>query len=335
MTQRSPLHEFTTRLGASFTDFGGWSMPLEFESVIAEHMTVRERCGWFDVSHLGRFAISGPSAAEVLDAQSTMRGSSLEPGRTKYGLILNESGGIVDDIVVWRLDQERFVVLPNAANAAAVMHRFARADPRDLVPDTAMVAVQGPEAPGVIEGITGSAPARFRVGETERGWIQAGTGYTGERGGELIVPRSDLAALIERLEHSGAAPCGLGARDTLRLEAGLPLWGQDMDATVDPYRAGLGFAVDLDHDFVGRDALDPEVSSARVRFTTASRRVPRAGQKLLDGEGNEVGEVTSGTFSPVRSEGIGMAYLESKPDSLFVDIRGRAVPIEIVPGAFI
>lgn len=310
-------------------------MPLEFESVIVEHMTVRERCGWFDVSHLGRFSISGPSAAETLDAQSTIRGSSLEVGRTKYGLILNESGGIVDDMVVWRLEEERFIVLPNAANAAAVMHRFTGADPHDLVPDTAMVAIQGPDAPGVIEGITGSAPERFRVGETERGWIQAGTGYTGERGGELIVPRSDIAALIERLEDSVAAPCGLGARDTLRLEAGLPLWGQDMDATVDPYRAGLGFAVDLDHDFVGREALDPEVSPGRIRFTTGSRRVPRAGQRVLNAEGSDVGEVTSGTFSPVRSEGIGMAYLESRPDSLFVDIRGRAVPIEIVPGAFI
>lgn len=335
MTEKSPLHEFTARLGASFTDFGGWSMPLEFDSVITEHMTVRERCGWFDVSHLGRFSISGPGAAEALDTQSTIRGSVLEPGRTKYGLILNESGGIVDDIVVWRVGDERFVVLPNAANADVVMHRFESADPRDLVPETAMVAIQGPEAPGVIESITGSAPTRFRIGETERGWFQAGTGYTGERGGELIVPRSDLDALIEGLEHSEAAPCGLGARDTLRLEAGLPLWGQDMDSSVDPYRAGLGFAVDLDHDFVGRDALDPEATPARIRFTTGSRRVPRAGQALVDAGGNEVGEVTSGTFSPVRSEGIGMAYLESRPDNLFVDIRGRAVPIEIVPGAFI
>ncbi len=310
-------------------------MPLEFESVIAEHMAVRTRCGWFDVSHLGRFELSGPGSAAVLDAQTTIRGSSLEPGRTRYALVLNDAGGILDDIVVWRLDQDRFIVLPNAANAAAVMERFAAGEPHDLVPETVMVAIQGPDAPTVIEHVTGTPPARFRVHETDRGWTVAGTGYTGERGGEMIVPVEDVDVLVERLDDASPVPCGLGARDTLRLEAGLPLWGQDLDADIDPYRAGLGFAVDLDHEFVGKDALDPDRPSGRIRFTTASRRVPRSGQDLIDVDGRVVGTVTSGSFSPVRSEGIGMGYLQERPDTLFVDIRGRSVPVEIVPGAFI
>lgn len=336
MTERSPLHEYTSRLGASFTEFGGWSMPLEFESVVAEHMAVRRHCGWFDVSHLGRFELTGARSADVLDQQTTIRGTSLEPGRTRYALVLDDAGGILDDIVVWRLAEDRFIVLPNAANAALVMSRFSEGEPRDLVHETVMIAIQGPEAPQVIEQITGTRPARFRVSETDQeGWIVAGTGYTGERGGELIVPIADVDSLIERLEGADAVPCGLGARDTLRLEAGLPLWGQDLDASTDPYSAGLGFAVDLDHEFVGKPALDPERPPARVRFTTSSRRVPRSGQDLTDADGRVVGRVTSGSFSPVRSEGIGMGYLDERPDTLFVDIRGRSVPVEIVPGAFI
>lgn len=335
MTRESPLHDHTSRLGATFTDFGGWTMPMEFESVLVEHMAVRESCGWFDVSHLGRFSISGARAGELLDTQTTIVGSRLEPGRTRYALVLNEAGGIIDDIVVWRISDDRFIVLPNAANAPTVMERFGGAEPRDLVSETAMVAVQGPDAPARIEAMVGTPPARFRVTELERGWILAGTGYTGERGGELIVPNEDVDRLVDAIEASSAVPCGLGARDTLRLEAGLPLWGQDLDADIDPYEAGLGFAVDMDHEFVGRDALDPDVESARVRFTTGSRRVPRSGQALVDESGDVVGRVTSGSFSPVRQEGIGMALLERSTDELHVDIRGRHVPVELVTGSFI
>ena len=259
MSRRSPLHDYTAGLGATFTEFGGWTMPMEFDSVIAEHMAVRQACGWFDVSHLGRFAVSGPRAAGLVDSQTTIRGSALEPGRTRYALVLDESGGIVDDIVVWRLASERFIVLPNAANAPTVMERFVGAETRDLVADTAMIAIQGPDAPAEIEAMTGAAPSRFRVSETERAWIQAGTGY---------------------------------------------------------------------HDFVGRDALDPEADSKRVRFTTGSRRVPRQGQALVDESGRVVGRVTSGSFSPVRQQGIGMGLLEARPDRLHVDIRGRRVPVE-------
>lgn len=330
----SPIHDFSESLGAKFTDFGGWSMPLHFDSIVSEHMSVRQAQGWFDVSHLGRFRINGPASSVVVSRETTIDPEKLAVGSTTYGLVLTPAGGIADDIVVWRLGDEDFVVLPNAANHAAVMERFVEASPIDLRETTVMLAVQGPDAPATLEGLSGFGGKRFTVEEHES-LLVAGTGYTGERGGELIFSVSAAPQLVSRLIEREVAPCGLGARDTLRLEAGLPLWGQDMDENTSPFHAGLRFAVDLDHDFIGKDALDVSEPSGRVLFTTGNRRIPRAHQLLLNADGDEVGEVTSGSFSPVREEGIGMGLLTVQSDTLAVDIRGTTTPVQRVRRSFL
>lgn len=337
MSRTGPLHVLHTELGAKFTDFGGWSMPLQYESVVTEHLAVRNHAGWFDVSHLGRFRISGEVAREAISSQTTVDGWEIAEGATTYGLVLDRSGGIVDDIVIWRPVSNEYIVLPNAANHLVVMDRFSAADPTDLRETTAMIAVQGPDAPAMLERRLGFDGPRFsarRSGAVD-GALMAGTGYTGERGGEVIVDVGEAERVARMMLDEGAAPCGLGARDTLRLEAALPLWGQDMDTTTDPYEVGLGFAVDLSHDFVGRDALDPERRSRRRLFTTGNRRIPRAGQDMIDAEGRRIGRVTSGSFSPVRSEGIGMGLVEEDSDTLAIDMRGTPVPVELVSRRFI
>lgn len=337
MSRTGPLHELHAELGAKFTDFGGWSMPLQYESVVAEHLAVREHAGMFDVSHLGRFRVDGPRSIEAIDRHTTISADAISLGGSSYALVLNEEGGILDDIVIWRLGESSFIVLPNAANHVAVMGRLAGADPTDLRETTAMLAVQGPEAPGILEQITGFDGPRFsvQVSDLVPAAVVAGTGYTGERGGEIIVDIEYAESVARAVLEEGATPCGLGARDTLRLEAGLPLWGEDMDATTNPYEVGLGFAVDLAHDFVGKSALDPTTASRRRLFTTSTRRIPRSGQVLVDGEGEPVGQVTSGSFSPVRSEGIGMGLVERDSDTLAIDMRGTLVPVELVSRRFI
>lgn len=337
MSRTGPLHDLHTELGAKFTDFGGWSMPLQYESVVTEHLAVRQGSGIFDVSHLGRFRIDGAHSIAAIDRHTTISGGAIDVGGSAYGLVLNEEGGILDDIVIWRLGESAFVVLPNAANHGAVMGRMIDAEPSDLRESTAMLAVQGPDAPAILEELTGFDGPRFSVQPSDRipGVLVAGTGYTGERGGEIIVDTDRAESIARAVLRSGATPCGLGARDTLRLEAGLPLWGQDMDETTNPYEVGLGFAVDLSHDFIGKGALDPATRSRRRLFTTSSRRIPRSGQLLVDGEGAAVGRVTSGSFSPIRSEGIGMGLVERDSDTLAVDMRGTLVPVELVSRRFI
>ena len=341
---RSVLHETHEKLGARFVDFSGWEMPVQYTSVLEEHMAVRESSGWFDVSHLGRFAWRGPGAEAALGALLTNSLASIDPGRSQYTLCLNEAGGVIDDIIVWWWDTDDLWVLPNAANHARVMERFAEGFPdvelMDMRPPTVAIAVQGPDAPDVLQRVLGWAPKRFRTATGtfagEPVWA-AGTGYTGERGGEIVLPVGAAAEFVEALGSHGCTPCGLGARDTLRLEAGLPLWGQEMDDTVDPLSAGLGFAVKWDHEFVGRAALEPmrETGAPRtpVAFKTADRRIPRAGMALRSGRAN--GVVTSGSFSPVLTCGIGMGSLDGPvADVLELEIRGEWLVVEVVEPPF-
>lgn len=337
MTREGPLHSIHRELGAKFTDFGGWSMPVQYESVVAEHMAVREHVGWFDVSHLGRFRVSGSEARRVISSQTTIDAESIEVNGSKYGLVLTEAGGIADDIVIWQPSLDEFIVLPNAANHPMVMQRFSEANPQDLRETTAMLAVQGPDAPALLAETVGFEGKRFSSEHAPAlsATLVAGTGYTGERGGEIIVDLAGAEGLVRDVITAGATACGLGSRDTLRLEAGLPLWGQDMDASTNPFEAGLGFAVDMSHEFIGRESLDIGTPSKRVLFTTGNRRIPRMGQPLIDEVGSTVGRVTSGSFSPVRSEGIGMGLLDIRPDTLAIDMRGTTVPVEPVVRRFI
>lgn len=343
----SPLHELHERLGARFTEFGGWTMPLRYAGVVAEHLAVREAVGVFDVSHLGRFVVAGAGSRELLRHQLCNDVAKLAPGRAQYSMALNDAGGVVDDVIVWWIAEDEFWVLPNGTNFGKILDRFTAAAPTGVavVPrrdETVLLAVQGPEAPKVVEGVVGTAPGRFRVVETTfegRRCIVAGTGYTGEAGAELAVPREVGAALFSRFVDAGAAPCGLGARDTLRLEMGYPLWGQDLDETTTPLAAGLEWVVAWDHDFVGRRALEAERTAGPPRrlvgFRTEGRRIPRPGHELRGGSSR--GRVTSGNFSPVLERGIGMGYLAPPFDGSEVEvrIRDRWVSAEVVTPPFI
>jgi aminomethyltransferase len=341
---RSPLHDLHQGLGARFVDFGGWEMPVQYSSVLAEHRAVRGASGWFDVTHLGRFELRGPGAESALLALTSNNVSSLEPEQTQYTLMLNDSGGIVDDLVVWWWDPERYWVFPNAANHDRVMGAFAAeqgCSVRDLRPETVLIAVQGPEAPGILETLLGTAPRRFRTATAHWEGQEvrlAGTGYTGERGGEVCVDPDTGERLVEALVSAGTTPCGLASRDTLRLEAGLPLWGSDIDETTTPREARLDFAVDLGHEFRGRRALVSEsaggVTRLLVGFVLDGKGIPRHGYQVRTPQGQ--GEVTSGNISPLLGSGIGLAYVTPPPSGggIEVEIRGHWVPGRIVEPPF-
>jgi aminomethyltransferase len=336
--RRSPLHDLHDGLGARFVDFGGWDMPVQYEGTLAEHHAVRTGCGVFDVTHLGRFHMAGAGATATLRRLLCNDVASIEPGRAQYTMMLTDTGGVIDDIIVWRLDDEEYIVLPNGVNHARVLAATMAAAPDEVRFDdtrehTVLLAVQGPDAPALLESTLGWRPRRFRADRfTWNGAaiVGAGTGYTGERGGELIVPTEAGASVFEALRESGAVACGLGARDTLRLEMGYALWGQDLDDDTTPLEAGLEWVVDWDHEFIGRRALEEQrstgVTRSLVGFVFDGRTIPRHGYPARSGA--STGTVASGNFSPSLGVGIGLAYLTPPPgesDPVEVDIRGRWV----------
>jgi aminomethyltransferase len=339
---QSPLHAIHEAAGARFTDFGGWSMPVQYDSVIEEHNAVRTTAGVFDVSHLGRFEVAGPGALELLRSQLCNDIAKIEPGRAQYTMALNEEGGVEDDIIVWWLEPDRFWVMPNGTNFDEIVDRFKAAaedevEFRDVRSETVLLAIQGPEAPAMIEAVLGFTPGRFRVqsgmfeGESA---VAAGTGYTGERGAEVCVPISVAESMWNAFVDAGARPAALGARDTLRLEMGFPLWGQDLGETTTPVEAGLSWVVAWDHEFIGKSALETirgNPPSRLVAFTIEGRAIARHGYGVRTDSGR--GEVTSGNFSPTLGYGIGMAYVSPPPmggESMTITIRGKDVPARIV-----
>jgi len=319
----SPLDTLHRELGARFVDFGGWSMPVQYESVLDEHNAVRGSVGVFDVSHLGRVRVTGSGSTDLLHNLFCNDITKISAGRAQYTMLLNNSAGVVDDIIVWRLADEDYVVMPNGVNIDDVAGALEAATSKgiSIVPNreqTALLAVQGPEAPDLLERVTGWRPGRFRVDTAEFGGVEfpvAGTGYTGELGGELMVPNEQAEPLMRALLEAGGTPTGLGARDLLRLEMGYPLWGQDLDEETSPLEADLAWVVDWDHDFVGKKALRTQfkkgVAKSQVAFEMKSNRIPRHGYRLRAGE--SVGEVTSGNLSPVLERGIGLGYVSPSP----------------------
>jgi len=343
----SPLHAVHERAGARFTDFGGWSMPVQYDSVLEEHHAVRNDVGVFDVSHLGRFEVAGPGALALLRSQLCNDISKIGPGRAQYTMALNDRGGIEDDIIVWQLGDDRFWVMPNGTNFDEIVGRFRDAAEGEVFFDdvrakTVLLAVQGPNAPDVVESVIGFLPRKFRVESgtfADQPVVAAGTGYTGERGAEICVPIETGERLWEVLVNAGAKPAALGARDTLRLEMGYPLWGQDLSADTSPMEVGLEWVVAWDHDFVGRDALrriKEHPPSKLVAFTTEGRAIPRHGYAVRTTTGE--GMVTSGNFSPSLGHGIGLAYVTPPPsedESMTVVIRGKDVEATIVELPFL
>ena len=322
-------------------------MPVQYDSVIDEHNAVRTTAGVFDVSHLGRFEVTGPGALELLRSQLCNDIAKIEPGRAQYTMALNNLGGVEDDIIVWWLEPDRFWVMPNGTNFDEIVARLKDAaedevEFRDVRSETVLLAVQGPEAPAMIEAVLGFVPGRFKVepgmfeGESA---VAAGTGYTGERGAEVCVPISVAEALWSAFVDAGAKPAALGARDTLRLEMGFPLWGQDLSDSTTPVEAGLSWVVAWDHEFVGKTALEAiraNPPSRLVAFTVEGRAIARHGYEVRTDSG--AGVVTSGNFSPTLGYGIGLAYVSPPPnegETMSVSIRGKAVPAHIVTLPFL
>jgi aminomethyltransferase len=332
-------------LGAKMAPFAGWRMPLEYDGTVAEHRAVREHAGVFDVSHLGTVWISGGGAEGVVAATFTNDPARLEDGTSQYTLCCDDSGGIVDDLIVYRLAPNRFLAVPNAANTDAVVSRLGRAgahhgsvDVEDASTSHAILAVQGPASLELAADVVGTDPRDvdhlgIREIETHGAsvWL-CRTGYTGEPGCELVVPDHAAPALFDDLLEAGATPAGLGARDTLRLEMGYPLHGNDLDPSTDPYEARLGWAVKLDRGpFTGQEALRAAKERGPRRrlwgLVTDGRRPLRAGM-VVRRDGEEVGELTSGGFSPTLEVGIGLGYLQhevAEDASVTIDVRGREV----------
>jgi aminomethyltransferase len=355
--RHSPIEDVHRGLGAKLGPFGGWLMPIEYAGTLSEHRAVRERAGLFDLSHLGKVDVVGPSAFDALQSRLTNDLRKVEVGRAQYHHLLDERGGVLEDLFVYRLDDERWFVVPNAANTDAVVDVFRSAAGADAVvahADWCFLAVQGPRSPAVVGRLWPDAvELAFRACRVvERGGhevVLARTGYTGERGYELFCPSRLARELWDALVDAGAGvgiePCGLGARDVLRLEMGYPLYGQDLGPDRTSLEAGLGWAVAFDKGaFVGREALERQRRDglpSRLRgLVTADRRdIPRAHQSV-HGSDAVAGEVTSGTFSPTLGVGIGLAYLS--PADAFdpgtdvrVDIRGRLAPARIVETPFV
>ncbi len=311
-------------------------MPVQYQGTLAEHAAVRSDVGVFDVSHLGRFHLAGDGATTLIGRLLCNDIREIDPGRCQYTMMLTPGAGIIDDIIIWRLDDEDYWVLPNGANYDRVIAGFEAGAPDGVTIErgreaTAFLAVQGPRAPELLELVLGWRPGRFRV--TTLDWqghelLAAGTGYTGEKGGEIMADAAIAGGLFEALCDAGAHPVGLGARDTLRLEMGYPLWGQDLDLSTTPLEAGLGWVVGWDHDFVGRDVLEDQcangISKRLIGFRFEGRTIGRHGYPMRCGTAE--GRVTSGNFSPTLEVGIGMGYVAPPPgdhDTLEVQIRGN------------
>jgi aminomethyltransferase len=354
MSRPTPLREVHESLGATLTDFAGWLMPLRYGSESAEHNAVRTAAGLFDLSHMGEIFVTGPQAGEALDYALVGHLSALEPGRARYTMICAADGGVLDDLIVYRLDAEEFLVVANASNyervAAELTERAAGFDAEadDRSDRYALIAVQGPRSQEILSTLTDAdlTGLKYYAGlpAVVAGFdaLIARTGYTGEDGFELFVTGDDAVPLWQELTKAGDAyglrPAGLSARDTLRLEAGMPLYGNELNAGLTPFDAGLGRVVKFGKpgDFVGRTALAPlKDVPPRRRLTglvARGRRVPRHGYPVvLRTDGTVVGEVTSGAPSQSLGKPIAMAYVDTNvSEGLAVDIRGSHEPVDVV-----
>ncbi len=332
---RSPLDAVHRALGAKMVPFGGWDMPLAYAGgTVAEHRACREGAVVFDVSHLGTVRVDGPDAFDRLQGTLTNDLTRIGPGRAQYTHLLTEEGWVADDIIIWWVAPDRFDVMPNASNTARVLETLGG---RDTTAERAVLAVQGPTARRHLEAMAPEAAAVRRFAVTAFEWrgaacVAAGTGYTGEDVVEIAVPAARAPELWEAVTAAGVAPAGLGARDTLRLEAGLPLHGHELGEGITPLQAGLGWVVGWEKGpFVGRRALEREraVGPARtLRGLVASGRQPPREGSIVSGDLGRVGIVTSGNFSPMLGRGIALALVDTAAelrvgDAVSVEVRGR------------
>jgi aminomethyltransferase len=346
--RETPLHARHVSLGARMVPFAGWSMPVQYRGVSEEHRAVRSGAGVFDVSHMGRFEVSGAGAQEGLQRLLSNDLDALAPGLAQYSLLTNAAGGIVDDLIVYRRD-DGYLLVVNAANREDDLAHLDALPPsselRDDSDATAMLALQGPTSLELLERLAdgsfeiATAPA-FTWGSLAVAGVDctvARTGYTGELGVELIARAAEAERLWDALTDAGAVPCGLGARDTLRLEVCYPLHGNDIGPDTNAIEAGLGWVCAREHEFTGADVLrrtrEDGPAHRLVAFRMLERAIPRAGCEILDADGRNVGRVTSGTMSPSLGEGIGMGYVPSAlagpGTAIVIDVRGRRYGAEV------
>jgi aminomethyltransferase len=357
--RRTPLYDAHVAAGAKLVPFSGWEMPVSYEGVRAEHLAVRSSCGVFDVSHMGEIETSGPGAPALLQLLLSNDVSKIEVGGAQYSVLCRPDGGVLDDLFTYRLGPDRFLTVTNAANHAQDLDWFERhatdfdAELTDRLADYAMLAVQGPEARGIVAGLVdGELPARMRTAwltprtpgreaEDVAGEILVcGTGYTGEDGVEILVQPSAAVALWDALVEAGARPAGLGARDTLRLEVCFHLYGNDLSTDRNPIEAGLGWCCRERTGFIGSEAVAEARAAGPAErlaaFTLTEKGIPRQFNRVLSAD-QPVGAVTSGTLSPCLERGIGMAYVRSDlaepATEVEIDVRGkrRAARIESKP----
>jgi aminomethyltransferase len=352
-----PLKSQHEALGASFTDFGGWEMPVRYSSDLAEHHAVRNAAGLFDISHMGEIFIEGKQAAEFLDFALVGAASEIEIGRAKYSLICNEAGGIVDDLIVYRLGQSAYLVVANASNREAVVvalqQRSSGFDSvvKDESDAWVLLAIQGPKSVSILSTLTSDSLEDLKyyaISESEIAGVNcllARTGYTGEDGFEIYIPVESAGRVFDELISAGSTegmlPTGLACRDTLRLEAGMPLYGHEMNIEVNPYQAGFGKVVRLDKpgDFVGKSALtklsQTPPTKMLVGIAGEGKRAARADYEVfVEGSNSPIGVVTSGALSPTLGFPVAMAYVSADfaqiDTPISVDIRGAMTPFTVV-----
>jgi len=347
VTERTGLYDLQAAAGGKFIDFGGWDMPVQFAGITAEHQAVRTGCGLFDLGHMGRLLFDGPAATTFLTKRTCRPLLDMKPGQVRYGLALAEDGTVEDDVLVSREGDQRWHVVVNAGNRLKLLELW-KADLtpatgfRDLTYEQAMIAVQGPGSGALLKGLEldGSDLKYYRF--VDRPWRGttvrlSRTGYTGEDGYECFLPATQAPVLWQAVRAAGATVCGLGSRDSLRLEAGMPLYGHELDRTVTPVEAGLGFAIDPVGTFIGAAVVQRQIkegiSKKLVGLRMREKRVPRQGYAVLN-QGTAVGVVTSGTLSPTVGAAIGMAYvptaLATVGSELTVDVRGTACAADVV-----
>lgn len=354
----TPLHDRHLQAGAKMADFGGWDMPIEYAGVVAEHTAVRTAVGIFDVSHMGKVRVHGPGAKDALNGVLANDLDRIGDGQAQYSMLLNEQGGVIDDLIVYRWAPDEVFIVPNASNAAAVVAALRGALPDEVVVDDhhlthGIVAVQGPASAALIAALGWPTEQDYMAMERAEfdgePVIVCRSGYTGERGYELVVPNEILVpvwdALLARQDDFGVVRAGLGARDTLRTELGYPLHGQDISPTITPVQAGLGWAIGWDKPaFAGREAIVAERATGPARRLRAlaalERAIPRAHMAVhRDGlDSPTIGEVTSGTFSPTLKQGIALALVDADvaiDDEVVLDVRGRAARFRVVKPPFV
>ena len=360
MTKRTALFDKHVSLGAKIVPFAGFEMPVQYSGVTEEHFAVREKVGIFDVSHMGQIFVEGPTAKDLLQYVTTNNLDTLETGKAQYTCLPNGNGGIVDDLIIYKMADEKYFVVVNASNIEKDWNHLVKHNERfgakltNASDDMSLIAVQGPKAAETLQKLTDTNLADLPYYHFTEGTVAgvqdviiSNTGYTGSGGFEIYFRNGDAVkiweALTEAGEEFGLIPCGLASRDTLRLEKGFCLYGNDIDDTTSPLEAGLGWITKFDKDFVDKERLAKQkeegITKKLVGFEMQERAIPRHDYPVVDAEGNVIGRVTSGTMSPMKSTGIGLAYVD-KPHyktgtDIYIQIRNKNIPAKVVKTPFV